>query len=180
MNVFAERIILQENRLLRWLNHGLRHNAFRTTMIFVSRLGDGVLWYSLAVALLLWQGFSAWRAFLAAALAIAFCIALFKALKKRTSRPRPFEVMSDLQTAIPPLDQWSFPSGHAMNAFAAAVLVQIFFAPLALIIWPMAVLIALSRIALGLHYPSDVVVGAGLGALLAGGASCLVMGLLSV
>lgn len=177
MSALGERVILHECRILRWLNHGLERSLFCSTMVFASRLGDGVAWYTLVMVVLWWQGLAAWRGLLAASIATGVCIALFKLVKRRTSRPRPFEVMADLHTALPPLDDWSFPSGHAMNAFSAAVVVQIFFPALALVIWPLAVLIAVSRVALGLHYPSDVVVGAALGALIAGASSYAVLGL---
>lgn len=157
----------QENRLLRWLNQGLRHDALRMLMVFSSRLGDGVLWFTLCCLLLCWQGIAMWPALLSGALSIGLCLALFMALKKRISRPRPFEVMIGLRTAVAPIDLWSFPSGHAINAFCVAMWVQLFFPVLAPGVWGMAALIAISRVALGLHYPSDVLSGALLGAMIA-------------
>ncbi|MEK8088596.1 phosphatase PAP2 family protein [Thermithiobacillus plumbiphilus] len=175
MSVLSETLAAQECRLLRWLNQCLDRDLFCNTMIFASRVGDGVAWYTLVIFVLWWQGINGWRGILAAAIATGLCIGLFKYMKHRTSRPRPFEVMKDLRTALAPLDEWSFPSGHAMNAFSAAVVVQMYFPALGLVIWPLAVLVAISRVALGLHYPTDVLAGAVLGALIAWSSSVAVL-----
>lgn len=175
MNALLSQARLQENRLLRWLNQGLQLGAVRVLMVFASRLGDGVLWFTLCCLLLCWQGMAMWPALLSGALSIGLCLTLFMALKRRTTRPRPFEVMTGLRTAIAPIDQWSFPSGHAINAFCVAMWVQLFFPALAVGVWPMATLIAISRIALGLHYPSDVLSGAILGAVIAAASGYLVL-----
>lgn len=167
MNAFSEAVVTQECRLIRRLNHRLRYKSFCDTMVFASRLGDGAVWYTMLVIVVWWQGLAAWRGILAGALATTVCVALFKTLKLGTARLRPFEVMTDLRTALPPIDEWSFPSGHAMNAFSVSVVITVFYGSLAIVVWPCALVIALSRVALGLHYPSDVLVGAMLGAVIA-------------
>ena len=69
-----------------------------------------------------------------------------------------------------PLDPFSFPSGHTLHAVAFTVVAATHYPPLAALLVPFTLLIAASRVVLGLHYPSDVLVGAVLGALI-GGAS---------
>ena len=66
-----------------------------------------------------------------------------------------------------PLDEFSFPSGHTLHAVAFSIVAIHHFAVLAWLLWPFAALVALSRVILGLHYPSDVVAAIGLGAVIA-------------
>ena len=91
----------------------------------------------------------------------------YKGLKSRLVRERPYVTHNGIVAATPPLDRYSFPSGHTMHAVSFAILYS---AHVPIMIWimaPFAVLVAASRIVLGLHYPSDVVAGAMLGTLLA-------------
>ena len=68
---------------------------------------------------------------------------------------------------MPPLDRYSFPSGHTLHAVCFTWQAVAHFPALAWVLVPMAALIAASRVVLGLHYPSDVIAGAGVGAALA-------------
>jgi undecaprenyl-diphosphatase len=65
------------------------------------------------------------------------------------------------------LDQYSFPSGHTMHAVCFSMLLIASFPAYAVIAIPFSILIAISRVVLGLHYPSDVVCGALFGAAIA-------------
>jgi undecaprenyl-diphosphatase len=88
-------------------------------------------------------------------------------LKLLTNRVRPCNAMAWCHT-LPidfPVDN-SFPSGHAAGSFAFAVFVSRLDRRLAWLLVPLAFLVALSRVALGVHYPSDVLAGALLGAAL--------------
>jgi undecaprenyl-diphosphatase len=87
--------------------------------------------------------------------------------KKRLVIQSPFISFSAIQAHTAPLDLYSFPSGHTMNAVNFAVLFCYFFPILFWLVVPFAVLIGLSRVILGMHYPTDVLVGAVLGTLLA-------------
>jgi undecaprenyl-diphosphatase len=69
-----------------------------------------------------------------------------------------------------PLDRYSFPSGHTLHAVCFTTLATSHVPGLAPVLLPFAALVAASRVVLGLHYPSDVLVGAALGASLASGA----------
>jgi membrane-associated phospholipid phosphatase len=81
-----------------------------------SRLGDGVLWYALMAGLLLSQGAPAWPVVLRMAAAGVVGAYLYKVLKRRTSRPRPYRVVPAVVAAALPLDEFSFPSGHTLHA----------------------------------------------------------------
>jgi undecaprenyl-diphosphatase len=95
------------------------------------------------------------------------CTLIYKWLKSKTSRPRPFAVENAVRAGADPLDPFSFPSGHTLHAVAFSVVAIAFHPVLAWLLAPFTLLVAISRVVLGLHYPSDVLAGAALGALLA-------------
>ena len=66
-----------------------------------------------------------------------------------------------------PLDRYSFPSGHTLHAVSFTTIALAHFPELAIVLVPFALLVAVSRVVLGLHYPTDVAAGAVLGATLA-------------
>ena len=130
----------------------------------VSRLGDGLFWYGLMAVLLLTQGAAAVPTVGRMLLAGAVCLALYKWLKAQTTRPRPCARHDHIQPRVAPLDQYSFPAGHTLHAVAFTLIAVHGYPALAWVLLPFAVLVALSRVVLGLHYPSDVLAGALLGA----------------
>jgi len=135
----------------------------------ISWLGDGIFWYSLMLALLLQYGRDAALAVLHMALAGMVCTLTYKAVKRSTLRPRPYEVMSVVARGAAPLDAFSFPSGHTLHAVAFTLIATAYFPMLAVFLVPFTLLVAASRVILGLHYPSDVLAGAAIGATIAGG-----------
>ncbi len=136
-------------------------------LALVSRLGDGWLWLALAAALLLAERSAALPTLLEMALAAAVGLPLYAGLKRRMARPRPCATAgSGLEALVPALDLYSFPSGHTLHAVAFTTVVLAHFPVLAWLLVPFTALVALSRVVLGLHYPSDVLAGATLGSLL--------------
>jgi undecaprenyl-diphosphatase len=133
-----------------------------------SRLGDGVLWYALMAGLLLSHGAPAWPVVLRMAAAGVVGVYLYQVLKRRTARPRPYRVVPAVIAAALPLDEFSFPSGHTLHAVSFTLIATASYPELAPLLWPVAALIAASRPILGLHYPSDVLAGAAMGAAIAG------------
>lgn len=133
----------------------------------ISRLGDGVFWYALILALPILYGSAGLLALGHIAVAGTACVLLYRFLKNRLVRERPFIRFLSIHPHAVPLDRYSFPSGHTMNAVNFAILLSWFFPALASIVMPFALLVALSRIVLGMHYPTDVLVGMALGASIA-------------
>jgi undecaprenyl-diphosphatase len=87
----------------------------------------------------------------------------FKILKEFFHRARPCVALLDILTPLGCNGTWSFPSNHALNNFAAATYYYILFPKLKWALFISAILISISRVYLGLHYPSDILGGAVIG-----------------
>ena len=150
-------------RLMRRLNRWSAPRWFRLWMICATRGGDGWVWYGLGLVLLVLGGHAGQVAALAMILAGAISITSFLWIKRVAKRRRPCHIEPHCWAQLLPPDQFSFPSGHTMTAFAVAVPVVALFPHLMLAVYFAAVSIALSRIALGMHFLSDVLAGALIG-----------------
>ncbi|MEN7342433.1 MAG: phosphatase PAP2 family protein [Pseudomonadota bacterium] len=148
--------------------HGLsEREAINRLFGVVSRLGDGVLWYTLMAIIALAGGVAASVAMLHIGLTALVGVMIYSQLKSRLVRQRPFISHDRITCRKAPLDQYSFPSGHTLHAVLFTTMFFHYVPVLGLVVLPFALLVALSRVVLGLHYPSDVIVGAILGAVLA-------------
>ena len=145
------------------LNLCRRRPAFGRFMAAVSRLGDGVFWYTLLLGLLLFGPKDSSLAVLRMATTGLVITVFYKALKLSTGRPRPCDAHPEIDVLIAPLDRWSFPSGHTMHAVCFTILAASHLPPLAWFLVPFTSLVMLSRIVLGLRYPTDVLAGAAIG-----------------
>jgi undecaprenyl-diphosphatase len=144
----------------RWLHVRALLHLFRA----LSWLGDGVFWYALMLALLLPDPRAGALPVLHMAFVGVVCTAAYKMLKRSTSRLRPFQALRQIEPGAAPLDAYSFPSGHTLHAVAFTLVALAYWPWLAALLVPFTLLTAASRVALGLHYPSDVLAGASLGA----------------
>lgn len=146
------------------MNHVQLVNRFFAT---VSRLGDGVFWYVLMLVLPLLYGMQGLEASLHMLLTSAVVLGIYKLLKTNTHRIRPFHYNEKIFQNVPALDQFSFPSGHTMHAVSFTLVLLHYFPHFSWLVIPFTFFVALSRVVLGLHYPSDVMVGILLGSSLA-------------
>jgi len=160
-----DRFDAAEYRLCRKLNRGVEHTGVRVFFMTASRLGDGVIWYALMLALPLLYGAEGLKVAAIMLATGAAGLAVYKFLKRTFVRERPFIRHSGISLAGAPLDRYSFPSGHTLHAVAFTWQGCVAFPELALLLVPLAAAIAASRVVLGLHYPTDVLVGAVLGAI---------------
>lgn len=161
------RIDAAEYGLCRRLNRSASRHIVGQVFRAASRLGDGVIWYVLMLALPLLYGANGIRPAVCMALTGILGVALYKWLKRVVVRERPFIKHIGISLRATPLDRYSFPSGHTLHAVSFTWQAVACFPELGWVLVPVAVLIAASRVILGLHYPTDVLAGAAIGALLA-------------
>lgn len=150
------------------MNRALRYALLLHFFRAVSWLGNGIFWYALMLALLVQNGATAALPVLHMAFVGAVCTAAYQMVKRGTVRPRPYRALQGVAFGAVPLDRFSFPSGHTLHAVGFTIVATSHYPALAAPLVAFTVLTAASRVVLGLHYPSDVVAGAALGALIAG------------
>ena len=102
----------------------------------------------------------------AAAASVAVGILFFHKVKRIVCRLRPKDIEPHCWAKIVTRDQFSFPSGHSTTAFAVAVSLGSFYPEIMPVLLLLALNVAVSRVIVGMHFLSDVVVGSGTGALL--------------
>jgi undecaprenyl-diphosphatase len=132
-------------------------------MIAATRGGDGWLWAICGLCVLSSGEPTRYAAVIAAAAAAASGILLFRLLKRLVKRPRPCEMEPHCWYGRMPPDQFSFPSGHTITAFAVAVSLGLFFPALLSGLLFCAASVGVSRVLLGMHFPTDVLAGCALG-----------------
>lgn len=168
LGMVAQKLDSTDVTLCALLNRSSRllpvRNLFRT----VSRLGDGVIWYAMMAVLPLIAGYDGLLVSLHMALIALVGLTVYKLIKRSSGRERPYVMHADqVDCVMPPLDRYSFPSGHALHAVSFSIVLCSYFPQMIWVLLPFATLVALSRMILGLHYPSDVLAGALIGAALA-------------
>lgn len=153
-----------DGKILLFIQEFLRAPWLTAVMKFITSLGDGgIIWIVLAAILLCTKQYRKTGTAMAVALLIGYLVTNL-ILKNLVLRVRPYDAIAGLQALIGPMRDSSFPSGHTTSAVAAGF-VMLKGTPryLGIPAFTLAVLIALSRLYLGVHYPTDVLVGALIG-----------------
>jgi undecaprenyl-diphosphatase len=157
-------ISTRDHRLMRRVHRWRPPRWFRVWMILATRGGDGWLWYGISGLVLAFGAPVRYEALAAAWTACSVGAMIFLVLKKVTGRKRPNALVPHCWATLLPPDQFSFPSGHTITAFAFTIAMDSFYPHLIGVLLFCALSVATSRIVLGMHFLSDVVVGAFLGA----------------
>lgn len=163
LSQWIARVDAAEYGLCRRLNRGAAWIVPRRIFQVASRLGDGVIWYVVILALPVLYGRGALRPAVVMAITGVAGVALYKLLKHTLVRERPFITHSTIDLGMTPLDRYSFPSGHTLHAVCFTLQITAHYPALGAVLIPLTLLIAGSRVVLGLHYPTDVLAGAAIG-----------------
>jgi undecaprenyl-diphosphatase len=133
----------------------------------MGRLGDGTFWYALMLTLLSSDGTVALSAVLRMIAARLVCTAIYKLLKAKTSC-RLYQVHPEILCGAASLGGFGFHSGYTLHVVALSTVEIRHNLQRYWLLLPVILLVALSRIVLGLRNPSDVLAGMILGAVVAG------------
>jgi undecaprenyl-diphosphatase len=145
-----------------WLINTRVYIALTKVSRYLSKTGDGQL-YLLVIGALYWQEGIESRFLQAVLLAFLIERPVYFVLKNGLKRNRPEAALKNFRSIITPSDQFSFPSGHTSAAFMMATLLGYYFPPLTIPLYCWATLVGCSRVVLGVHFPTDILVGALLG-----------------
>ncbi len=154
-------------RMLLWFFHRQHRALWIAFSRALSRSGDGTLQLLLPGLFWLIDGSAGKQLFIAAAVVFAIERPLYWCLKNSCQRRRPPEAIPSFQSVVNASDRFSFPSGHTCAAFALATLVTLHYGALAAPLYLWATGVGLSRVVLGVHFPSDTLAGAAIGTLIA-------------
>ncbi len=133
--------------------------------LFVTHLGDaGFVWFASGAVMLCFSHTRKAGGAVLAALFVGWLICNLS-LKPLVERLRPCDIAPLAQALLACPRDTGFPSGHSTSSFAAATALATFFPRVGIVALVLAALIALSRLVLFVHFPSDIVFGTELGIL---------------
>ena len=161
-----------DSAILLWIQNSLRCDFLTPIMKALTVMGDhGIFWIALTLLLLMLCKTRPTGVVCAASMVFGLIITNL-ILKNWVARIRPYELIEGLECIVSKAHDFSFPSGHATNSFACAwVLFRRADKKWGVPALVLAILISLSRLYVGIHYPTDVLAGAAIGI----GSACLAM-----
>ena len=160
-----------DSTAFRLINDGMANPVFDLILPFLTEVRNFYIPYALLFILLIWKGGPRG---VQCALLLAITIAIAdplssRVIKEEVTRIRPCHVLDGVRLLVPCGAGKSFPSSHAVNNFAAAIIIGYFFRKSLPYALAFAAVIAFSRVYVGVHYPGDILGGAMIGAGVAGG-----------
>jgi undecaprenyl-diphosphatase len=152
-----------DRRIMLRVNRWQAPQWIQRWMVFASRGGDGWLWSVVGLLLLFFGGEQRFDALKAGFVAVGAGQLTFFLLKRLIGRERPCALEPHCWASLLPPDRFSFPSGHTITAFAITLSLGLHYPALLVGLIFCALSVAASRVILGLHYLSDVLVGMAIG-----------------
>ncbi|MFD2671200.1 phosphatase PAP2 family protein [Marinicrinis sediminis] len=159
-----------DQRLFFWFNHKLQHTIMDRIMHVITHLGGATSTIAISLALILLSPAPYHLVGLQCLAALAVSHIPVAILKRKYPRLRPYLVLPKTNICRNPLKDHSFPSGHTTAIFSITIPLMWAYPSLIFILLPITVIVAASRMILGLHYPSDVIAGAFVGTVAAAAA----------
>ncbi|MBQ8039819.1 MAG: phosphatase PAP2 family protein [Lachnospiraceae bacterium] len=157
-----------DGNILLWIQEYIRNDFLTPIFKFITHLGDeGYVWIAIAVLLLFVKNYRKVGLMVGGSL-LGSLLFNNMIVKNIVARPRPYRMMEELTILIPEPGEYSFPSGHTSSSFAAGVVLYLMLPKkYGIPAMVLAFLIGISRLYVGVHYPTDVLGGMVMGALLA-------------
>lgn len=158
--------------VFRFLNETIANPVFDFLMPLITDLNKQPIALVLVATMLIWLGYKGGGTG-RLVIALLFLVILIgdqlnsSVLKYVFMRIRPCHVLSDVHLLVSCGSGYSFPSSHAVNNMAGATILSYFYRKWTWAFMSFAGLVAFSRISVGVHYPSDVIAGAAVGAVVA-------------
>lgn len=157
-----------DGNILLWIQEYIRNDFLTPIFKFITSLGDeGYVWIAIAILLLFVKKYRKVGLMVGASL-LGSLVFNNMIVKNIVARPRPYRMIETLSILIPEPGEYSFPSGHTSSSFAAGVVLYLMlpkkYGVPAMIL---AFLIGISRLYVGVHYPTDVLGGMVMGTLIA-------------
>lgn len=164
MDSLIDKIYEFDHNILLYIQEHMRSSALTPIMDISSKLVNlGILWVMICLVMLCFKRTRMLGAVTLSSLLL--CLIVNNVIiKHAVARARPFDTYSDLVPLIEKPTDYSFASGHTTASFAAAgIFVRFLPKPLAILTAVYAVMVAFSRLYLGVHYPTDVLCGMAIG-----------------
>lgn len=163
---FLGRIVAWDLALLRYIAGLSLPRSLNLSLILLVRIGDGYVWALIAAAVWWAMPLAQVKVVVAHCLvAIAISLALYWPVKLLVRRSRPHESGHGVTAKVPPLDKFSFPSGHTMNNLAVALTLSLYVPHVFFLALCLPLILGALRVLFGVHYLSDITGGALLGIL---------------
>ncbi len=169
---FLEQIHYLDLQTFKWCLQRKHHEFIVSLSKWVSRSADGYLYLFAAIIVCILEK---WDVLQLLALAFAVERIIYAVLKNKLKRNRPPEAIPGYQSIIKPSDQFSFPSGHTSAAFLVATIASTYQPLFAGLLFVWAPCVGISRVMLGVHFPTDTVAGALLGFTIASGCMLIML-----
>lgn len=162
---FLKRIEHRDAVILRLINNSLKCSVLDILMPIVTYFGSAFVTIPLCIAAILNKNASVHRFGIGSALALSISYIISEIIKITVNRLRPFLKMENLNIKKIGIDKYSFPSGHTTAAFSIGIMGSLFLPSASAIFITIAFAVGVSRMYLGVHYPTDVFAGSILGSI---------------
>ena len=165
MKALIEYISHRDINILRVINNSWKCKFLDFVMPSMTYLGSFTFMFIFCTITFLFHNAILHTMAIEAMISITISTGIGKVLKVTVTRLRPFIKIPNLNIRKIGIDKYSFPSGHTTGAFSLAVIIALYFPFWGFITIPLAICVGISRIYIGVHYPTDVIMGIFIGSL---------------
>lgn len=152
-----------DDRLIEILNDKIKSDFLDKFMLKFTNLGGGIFTTCFVIFLILIDRGNVRFIGIQAAATLIISQSITYSLKALLSRERPYNILKNLNTFDIIMKDYSFPSGHTSASFSIATTIAFNIPKLSILVFLIALTIGISRVYLGVHYPTDVAAGIILG-----------------